>query len=91
VRQRRRPKLSNNSEKDIKDLDKSVTKMFNHFPPGAGKKWSPLERVNISNGWGKAIPHPVSAASDPQAWIDGTLSCPGQHVTREAAFTDLVD
>jgi len=30
--------LSNNSEKNIKDLDKGVTKMFNHFPPGAGKK-----------------------------------------------------
>ena len=30
--------LSNNSDKNIKELDKSVNKMFNHFPPGSGKK-----------------------------------------------------
>ena len=30
--------LSSNSEKNIKELDKGVTKMFNHFPPEAGKK-----------------------------------------------------
>jgi hypothetical protein len=30
--------LSNNSDKNIKELDKGVSKMFNHFPPGAGKK-----------------------------------------------------
>ena len=29
--------LSNNSDKNIKELDKSVEKMFNHFPP-SGKK-----------------------------------------------------
>ena len=27
--------LSNNSEKNIKELDKSASKMFNRFPPGA--------------------------------------------------------
>jgi hypothetical protein len=26
--------LSNNSEKNIKNLDKAVQKMFQHFPPG---------------------------------------------------------
>lgn len=30
--------LSNNSEKNIKDLDKSVKGMFTHFPPDAAKK-----------------------------------------------------
>lgn len=30
--------LSNNSEKNIKNLDKGVEKMFKHFPPGAAKK-----------------------------------------------------
>ena len=29
--------LSNNSGKNIKELDKGVSKMFNHFPPRAGK------------------------------------------------------
>jgi hypothetical protein len=29
--------LSNNSEKNIKNLDKGVEKMFKHFPPGASK------------------------------------------------------
>ena len=29
--------LSNNSGKNIKELDKGVAKMFSHFPPGAGK------------------------------------------------------
>ena len=29
--------LSNNSEKNIKELDKGVDKMFKHFPPNAGK------------------------------------------------------
>ena len=33
-----RDPLSNNSDKNIKELDKGVSKMFNHFPPGAGKK-----------------------------------------------------
>ena len=33
----------------------------------------------------------IAATHDPQAWIDGTLNRPSQHVTREAAFTDLVD
>jgi Domain of unknown function (DUF4136) len=30
--------LSNNSDKNIKNLDKSVDKMFKHFPPGSPKK-----------------------------------------------------
>lgn len=30
--------LSNNSEKNIKELDKGVDKMFKHFPPNAGKE-----------------------------------------------------
>ena len=30
--------LSNNSEKNIKNLDKGVDKMFKHFPPGSSKK-----------------------------------------------------
>ena len=30
--------LSNNSSKNIKNLDKGVEKMFKHFPPGALKK-----------------------------------------------------
>ena len=30
--------LSNNSDKNIKELDKGVNKMFNHFPPRAGTK-----------------------------------------------------
>ena len=30
--------LSNNSEKNIKNLDKGVDKMFKHFPPGSAKK-----------------------------------------------------
>jgi Domain of unknown function (DUF4136) len=30
--------LSNNSDKNIKNLDKGVDKMFKHFPPGATKK-----------------------------------------------------
>jgi hypothetical protein len=30
--------LSNNSDKNIKNLDKSVDKMFKHFPPGSSKK-----------------------------------------------------
>ena len=30
--------LSNNSDKNIKNLDKGVDKMFKHFPPGAPKK-----------------------------------------------------
>jgi hypothetical protein len=30
--------LSNNSEKNIKNLDKGVDKMFKQFPPGASKK-----------------------------------------------------
>ena len=30
--------LSNNSNKNIKNLDKGVDKMFKHFPPGAPKK-----------------------------------------------------
>jgi len=30
--------LSNNSDKNIKNLDKGVDKMFNHFPPGSSKK-----------------------------------------------------
>ena len=30
--------LSNNSDKNIKELDKGVNKMFNHFPPDAGKE-----------------------------------------------------
>ena len=30
--------LSNNSDKNIKNLDKGVDKMFKHFPPGASKK-----------------------------------------------------
>ena len=30
--------LSNNSDKNIKELDKGVNKMFEHFPPVAGKK-----------------------------------------------------
>jgi hypothetical protein len=30
--------LSNNSGKNIKNLDKGVDKMFKHFPPGATKK-----------------------------------------------------
>ena len=29
--------LSNNSDKNIKNLDKGVQKMFEHFPPGAAK------------------------------------------------------
>ena len=29
--------LSNNSEKNIKNLDKAVQKMFQHFPPGEPK------------------------------------------------------
>jgi hypothetical protein len=29
--------LSNNSDKNIKNLDKGVNKMFDHFPPRAGK------------------------------------------------------
>ena len=29
--------LSNNSDKNIKELDKGVNKMFNHFPPRAGR------------------------------------------------------
>ena len=29
--------LSNNSEKNIKELDKGVSKMFKHFPPGGQK------------------------------------------------------
>jgi hypothetical protein len=29
--------LSNNSEKNIKNLDKAVHKMFQHFPPGEPK------------------------------------------------------
>jgi Domain of unknown function (DUF4136) len=32
-----RDTLSNNSEKNIKNLDKAVQKMFQHFPPGAPK------------------------------------------------------
>jgi hypothetical protein len=30
--------LSNNSNKNIKNLDKGVEKMFKHFPPGSAKK-----------------------------------------------------
>jgi len=30
--------LSNNSDKNIKNLDKGVEKMFKNFPPGAPKK-----------------------------------------------------
>jgi len=30
--------LSNNSDKNIKNLDKDVEKMFNKFPPGSSKK-----------------------------------------------------
>src|SRR5580692_1211422 len=30
--------LSNNSNKNIKNLDKGVEKMFKHFPPGSSKK-----------------------------------------------------
>jgi hypothetical protein len=30
--------LSNNSDKNIKELDKSVNNMFKHFPPQAGKQ-----------------------------------------------------
>ena len=30
--------LSNNSDKNIKNMDKGVDKMFKHFPPGASKK-----------------------------------------------------
>jgi len=30
--------LSNNSDKNIKNLDKGVEKMFQHFPPGTSKK-----------------------------------------------------
>ena len=30
--------LSNNSDKNIKNLDKGVDKMFQHFPPGTSKK-----------------------------------------------------
>jgi len=30
--------VSNSSDKNIKDLDKGVHKMFDHFPPGSGKK-----------------------------------------------------
>jgi len=30
--------LSNNSDKNIKNLDKGVEKMFQHFPPGEAKK-----------------------------------------------------
>jgi hypothetical protein len=30
--------LSNKSDKNIKELDKGVNKMFHHFPPGAGKE-----------------------------------------------------
>jgi Domain of unknown function (DUF4136) len=30
--------LSNNSDKNIKNLDKGVEKMFQHFPPGESKK-----------------------------------------------------
>jgi hypothetical protein len=30
--------LSNNSDKNIKSLDKGVNKMFNHFPPDSPKK-----------------------------------------------------
>ena len=30
--------LSNNSDKNIKNLDKGVEKMFKHFPPGSSKK-----------------------------------------------------
>jgi Domain of unknown function (DUF4136) len=30
--------LSNNSDKNIKNLDKSVEKMFKNFPPGSSKK-----------------------------------------------------
>jgi len=30
--------LSNNSDKNIKNLDKGVEKMFKHFPPGSPKK-----------------------------------------------------
>jgi len=30
--------LSNNSDKNIKDLDKGVDKMFKHFPPDSSKK-----------------------------------------------------
>ena len=30
--------LSNNSDKNIKNLDKGVEKMFQHFPPGSSKK-----------------------------------------------------
>ena len=30
--------LSNNSDKNIKNLDKGVDKMFKHFPPGSPKK-----------------------------------------------------
>ena len=29
--------LSNKSDKNIRGLDKGVQKMFDHFPPGAGK------------------------------------------------------
>jgi hypothetical protein len=30
--------LSNNSDKNIKNLDKGMDKMFKHFPPGSSKK-----------------------------------------------------
>jgi hypothetical protein len=30
--------LSNNSDKNIKNLNESVDKMFKHFPPGATTK-----------------------------------------------------
>jgi hypothetical protein len=30
--------LSNNSDKNIKNLDKSIEKMFQHFPPSASKR-----------------------------------------------------
>ncbi len=30
--------LSNNSDKNIKNLDKGADKMFKHFPPGSSKK-----------------------------------------------------
>ena len=30
--------LSNNSDKNIKNLDKGVEKMFKKFPPGSSKK-----------------------------------------------------
>jgi hypothetical protein len=50
--------LSNNSDKNIKELDKGVNKMFNHFPPRAGRispRFEPGYARTLSNSGALSI------------------------------------